>query len=407
VVTAPALCSGCLTVQLDLPAKDDLSGVGSVRVSADPGFREAAWELYTVKKLWTAPIAGGTVYAEYRDFAGNVSPVYTATVPALPAASVPRRFPNHMGTEKVALADYMMWYGPDTFNGTMTWDVPVSGPYNSGDPAIIRKQVEQTQQACLDGLVAHWYGPTDATTTNNFDLLMKASEGTALRHAIVIQTNILPGATEAMLVDAINYVTLHWAQQPNYLRLGGRPLLIFTDMPRPWDDPLAALAGWQRVRQATDPGHAMIWMAEGLYPAYNPVFDGLYIYRIDHRDYQQGWLQQPRWAKGLRELEQNPKALLPLGGLYFADSISPGFDNSRLANSPINFSSPAPEFARDRRDGGYYADTFAVTALTGGDFLLVKSFNEWIEGTEIEPGLTYGDRYLDLTCQYAAIYRGR
>ncbi len=406
-VMASAACPTCPIFRLDLPAQDDLSGVGAVRLSSEPSFSGAQWELYTVKKLWPAPPAGGTVYVEYRDFAGNISPVYTATLPAAPALDVPRHLPNHLGTEKVVLADYMMWYSPSNFNGLMTWDVPVAGPYDSGDPAIIRKQVSQTQLACLDGLAAHWYGPTDATTTKNFEELLRASAGTALRHAIVIQTNILPGANEAMIVDAINYVTLHWAQDPHYLRLGGRPLLIFTDIPRPWDDPLKALEGWQRIRQATDPGHAMIWMAEGLYPNYNPLFDGLYIYRIDHRDYEQGWLQQPRWAKGLRDLEQKPGVPLPLGGLYFADSISPGFDNTRLANSPVNFSAPAPEFARDRRDGGYYADTFAVTAQTGGDFMLVKSFNEWIEGTEIEPGLTYGDLYLNLTCQYATIYRGR
>jgi hypothetical protein len=69
--------------------------------------------------------------------------------------------------------------------------------------------------------------------------------------------------------------------------------------------------------------------------------------------------------------------------------------------------SAAPHFARDRRNGGYYADTFAVTAQTGGDFLFVKSFNEWVEGRQIEPGASYGSAYLDLTCQYANAYRGR
>lgn len=406
-VTTAANCPGCFIVELSLPADDDLSGVGSMRVGNDPGFSGADWELYTVRKLWVVPPGGSTVYAQFRDFAGNMSPVYTATVPAWPAPSLLRQMPNHLGTEKAVLADYMMWYGPDTFNGTMTWDVPAAGPYNSADPLVIRRQVAEAQQACLDGFAAHWYGPTDPTTTNNFDALLAASAGTTLRHSVVIQTNILPNATEQMIVDAINYVTSHWAQDPHYLRLGGRPVLTFTDMPRPWNDPFAALAAWERIRDATDPGHNMIWMAEGLYPNYNPVFDGLFVYRIDHRDYQEGWLQQPRWAKGLHDLEAQLQGSLPLGGLYFADSIAPGFDNTRLANSPVNFSSPAPVFSRDRQNGGYYADTFAAAALTSGDFMYVKSFNEWIEGTEIEPGLTYGDLYLNLTCQYANAYRGR
>jgi hypothetical protein len=76
-------------------------------------------------------------------------------------------------------------------------------------------------------------------------------------------------------------------------------------------------------------------------------------------------------------------------------------------NAPGDLRSNAPHFARDRRGGGYFADTFAATANTGGDFLFGKSFNEWIEGTEIEPGTSYGDLYLNLTCQYANTYRGR
>jgi len=48
-----------------------------------------------------------------------------------------------------------------------------------------------------------------------------------------------------------------------------------------------------------------------------------------------------------------------------------------------------------------------VIPQTGGDFLFVKSYNEWIEGTEIEPGRTYGDLYLNLTCRYANDYRSR
>jgi hypothetical protein len=48
-----------------------------------------------------------------------------------------------------------------------------------------------------------------------------------------------------------------------------------------------------------------------------------------------------------------------------------------------------------------------VTAQTGGDFLLVKSFNEWVEGTAIEASATYADLYVDLTCEYATAYRER
>jgi hypothetical protein len=292
-----------------------------------------------------------------------------------------------------------------TFDGRQTFDLPAVGRYDSSSQGTLERQVAEAQRACLDGFSAHWYGPFDRVTTTNFERLLAASARTNLRHAVLLLTNMWPGANEQTLIEAIRYVKAHWAGDPSYLRLGGRPVLFFTDMPRPWGDDAKALEGWARIRAATDPDHRMIWMAEGLSTLYNPLFDGLYVYRIDHRDHPQSWLKQPRFAAALRALEAAGE--LPVGGLYFADTIAPGYDDTRAANIPVDLRSPAPPFARDRRDGAYYSETFAATAQTGGDLLLVKSYNEWVEGTAIEPSASYGDRYLELTCQFANEYRLR
>jgi LysM repeat protein len=337
---------------------------------------------------------------------GVAAPANPAASAPVPAPAIPRGPGlNHLGTERVALADYVMWYDASTFDGAKTWDVPAGGAYDSGDDGVIQRHVAQAQQACLTGLAAHWYGPNESWTTDNFNKLLQASSGTGLRHTLVLQANIWDGASEDSIAAAIRYALDTWSQHPNYLRLGGRPVFIFTDMPRPWGSDAAALAGWARIRAAVDPNHTSIWMAEGLTTLYNPLFDGLYAYRIDHRDFPQSWLKQPRWAAALRAVER--RGNLPIGGLYFADTIAPGFDDTRSVNLGVDRRSAAPHFARDRRNGGYYADTFAVTAQTGGDFLFIKSFNEWIEGTQIEPGASYGAAYLDLTCRYANAYRGQ
>jgi LysM repeat protein len=333
----------------------------------------------------------------------RVGPNHAAALASLPPAAQL----NHLGTPRIVLADYMAWYNPTTFDGTQTFDLPAAGPYYSSDLSTVRRQLAQAKQACLDGFTVHWYGPFDPVTTNNFNLLLKASATTNMQHALVLLTNMWPGATEETLITAIQYIIDHWAYSPYFMKIGGRPLLLFTDMSRPWNGDVAALAAWTRIRAATDPDHKLIWMAEGLFTNYNPLFDGLYIYRIDHRDYPQSWLKQPRFANLVRAAEYQYQGSLPLGGLYFADTIAPGYDDTRAGNVPADLRSPAPPFARDRADGAYYAETFAVTSQTNGDFLLVKSFNEWVEGTAIEPSVTYGDRYLDLTCQYANEYRTR
>jgi len=308
---------------------------------------------------------------------------------------------NHLGTEKVVMADYFMFWEPSTFTSDLMWDVPAAGGYNSDDGGTIGRHVAQAQQACLNGFLAHWIGSNEPRTTANFNQLLAASGGTNLRHAIVLIGNSF-GHGEDQLIASLKFVLDNWGQHPNYLRLGGKPVIVFTDMPRPWGSDAAAVEGWKRVRAAVDPDHNSIWMAEGLTTVYNPTFDGLYVYRVDHRDFPSSWTKQPRWANALRAAERQSGV-----GLYFADTIAPGFDDTRSVNLVNDARAFAPHFARDRRNGGYYADTFAPTAQTGGDMLFVKSFNEWIEGTEIEPGATYGDLYLNLTCQYANTYRGR
>ena len=299
------------------------------------------------------------------------------------------------------LADYVMWYQPDTFDGGKTFDVPAAGPYHSDDPATIQHHLALAKRACLDGFATHWFGLSEPRTTRNFQQLLAASEGSDLRHAVVLLENNLPGITEQHLIESLRFALEQWATHPNYLKMNGRPVIFFEGMTRPWRGVEAARAAWARIRAAVDPQRRAIWFAEGLSPAFNPLFDGLYVYRIDHKNAPRSWLKQPALAARLRKVEQQAGVKL-----YFADTIAPGFDDTRShAVQATDVRTPSPAFARDRANGAYYRDTFSVTPRTGGDLLLVKSFNEWIEGTAIEPGRTYGDLYLDLTCELGAAYR--
>jgi hypothetical protein len=316
-----------------------------------------------------------------------------------PAASSARD--QQQKLNRLVIADYMMWYQVSTFDGKQSFDVPNAGGYNSDDIGTIQMHLGMAGRACLDGFAAHWYGAKEPRTTANFEKLLAASAGTNMRHAVLILENILPGAKEQDLSASVSYVLSRWGGHPNYLRLDGKPVIFFEGMTRPWRTPPAALQGWARVRAASDPNRSSIWFAEGLNTYYNPLFDGLYVYRVDHRTAPGAWRKQPNYANALRKAEAASGQKL-----YFADSIAPGFDDTRsFRQGKFDLRTPSPAFARDRRGGQYYRDTFAPTLQTNGDMLLVKSFNEWIEGTAIEPGRTYGDLYLNLTCELANAYR--
>ncbi len=65
----------------------------------------------------------------------------------------------------------------------------------------------------------------------------------------------------------------------------------------------------------------------------------------------------------------------------------------------------ADAFVRDRAGGAYYRACWEGAIQSGADLVIVTSFNEWLEGTQIEPGVGHGDLYLNLTAEMAAAYR--
>lgn len=73
---------GFRSVNLQLSATDDLSGVDKMMVSYDPDFAGVQWEPYLSRKNLLVPEAGATaVYAKFLDRAGNQSEACSAVLP--------------------------------------------------------------------------------------------------------------------------------------------------------------------------------------------------------------------------------------------------------------------------------------------------------------------------------------
>jgi hypothetical protein len=79
--------------------------------------------------------------------------------------------------------------------------------------------------------------------------------------------------------------------------------------------------------------------------------------------------------------------------MSFVATVVPGFNNTAVQNESRVI---------DRRDGSYYGLYWLVAKACSPDGYAITSFNEWHEGTEIEPSREYGYQYLSLT-RYNAI----
>ncbi len=285
----------------------------------------------------------------------------------------------------LVLAFYYAWYDQNTWNSGQPADQPAQS-YVSSDPATIERHVSQAQAAGLDALVQSWYGSQekDNQTETNFRKLLDVAATRGFHAAVDFETTSPFLPNQKSVTDALRYLLSVHAQHPAYLRYQGKPVIFF------WRQGRFSVDEWAAIRDQVDPHHDSLWIAEGVDIAYQAVFDGHHLYSIAWSPDVGQTLSD--WGFRVRHYaSQNG------GDRLWIATVMPGYDDTRTDREDA--------FAVDRRDGDYYQETWSAAIASQPDWIVITSFNEWIEGTMIEPSLTYGNRYLDLTRELAMAFK--
>ncbi|MCW5551413.1 MAG: hypothetical protein KIS67_04520 [Verrucomicrobiae bacterium] len=397
-----------------------------------------AWEPYqelfqgVARCLHSDLRLGGLQPGETKLIRGRVYLV-TNDVPAL-LARYARDFPEHQssGTRAAAteptpstraVAFYYPWYGnPETDGRYANWNhavavrnepprafpggddiganfYPALGCYSVNDPKVLREHARQLRQAGVGVLCASWWGK-DTFTDRALPGLFKLAEETGLK--INFHLEPFPGRNAQTTRDAIGYLIGKFGDSPALHRLperGHRPVFFV------YDSYLTPATNWATILQK-DGGQTLrgtgwdavvigLWVKEKEQDfMLRGGFDGFYTYfATDGFTYGSTLKNWPRLAQWAREQQ-----------MLFVPCVAPGYIDTRIR--PWNNVN-----TRDREGGAYYDRMWSAALGVSPELVGITSFNEWHEGTQIEPaapkqipGFTYldyqplpPDYYLDRT----------
>lgn len=304
----------------------------------------------------------------------------TPTAPAIPPAPAPQPRPTPQPSlpfvasneDHSVLAYYYAWWNTSTFDHTL-FQAPQ--PYNSDDTGIMQQQIQEAQAAGIDGFIMSWYGNGDRTD-RNLSQLLDLGTRTGFHTTIHFETPHFWGVDD-VVAQLRAFYDLH-VNHPAIVHYQGRPVIFF------WRVSTFDNATWSSIRNAVDPGHTAVWIADG--DIFNVLsgdaWDGISPYAIAWSGNPAG--QLPSWAA---------KAQNSAPDKLYIPPVSPGCDDSAAR---------ATTCVQDRAGGGYYQATWDGAFASNPSWAVtVSTFNEWLESTQIEPSVQYGDQYLQITRQNA------
>ena len=286
------------------------------------------------------------------------------------------------------------WLNPDTAHERIADapNYPAGGPYDSLDPVVIARQMAQIKNAGITGLIVSWWGQTDRTN-QQLRLVLNAAGAQELKVTAYIEQVV---SAEGVAADTL-FLYQKYTRHPAWLRLDNKPVIMYFD--RLMQD--IGLDGWQKARARIEKQapNAMSFIATANtlkeIKARKASFDGLHIYSQQFEGAETRLLPSlwrtkyySDWVKA-----QN-------GAKVTTATILPGFDDrlqlDRKGKRPVI----------KREDGKPFRDLWNAAIAAKPDWILIVSFNEWHEASQIEPSTAFGMRELEICRQMSAKFRG-
>jgi hypothetical protein len=275
-----------------------------------------------------------------------------------------------VGTSPEVLAVYEAWFGLKNH---------ISVGYSSTDPQVIKNQIRQAKSMGIAAFVVDWYGDREPLVDQAYATMQSLAAKNKFKVAMMYdETDPEEGATDEVIADFTmfhdTYLASNSPGRQAYLTYDGRPLIFVF--------PHGGHTDWAKVRTVVDKWNpAPLLIQENLPGPHPDAFDGFYPWVNPGPD---GWAADgSHWgdrylADFYKNMSEKYTDKLVIGGAW------PQF-NDHKASWSLNRHISA-------RCGQTYRDTMDMWKkyFPPGQvipFLMIETWNDYEEGSEIEPGL--------------------
>jgi len=340
-------------------------------------------------------IIGGREYdvkAIVKDRAGSTG-VSSLTTPYI------REFENIAPLDDILVgAIYYPWYNSEQWRRYGSARTPLLGYYNSEDIVVVNKHIDWATGHGIDFFPISWDAPYKDWDIWVKQVFLKASEAKNIKFHIFYG----PGSYEwgpenktNTFIEHMEYVAKTYFDDPGYLKIKERPVILFYDLGSMGEVPeLAKVLNYLNSKS----GQRIYWVGDlvNLYNYGQGYGEDLYrvlgattfyFFRRIHFEND--------WEELLSLVNANYPSIreeMKKFGTDFIPSVYPSYDNRHMGGE---YYLP--------RDPVHFSRYFEIAKrVAEPKVMLITSWNEWHEDTQIEPASEYKFDYLNIIRQLSS-----
>lgn len=268
---------------------------------------------------------------------------------------------------------------------------PKLGRYRSDDPAVIADHIAQSVRGRIDFWAVSWWGADTQTDVNFRDAILPHPDSARLKYAVLYEATGRMGRFASpdysRWIPDLTYLSEHYFDHPAYLRINSKPV-VFVYLTREYFRDKGAEA-LQETREKF-PNLYLVGddvFGAGYRAEWAKNFDAVTAYDV----YGQSVGRFGGTRKAIDFLAANyrhAKAEANSVGTAFMPTIAPGYNDTAVRRGHpgrARYFTDQP----DSKEGDLFRAMIHDVALPNldprcGRVMMVTSFNEWYEDTQIE-----------------------